>query len=447
MSGEFIFVSAGGRHTCGVLVDGTVDCWGDDHYRQSSPPSGEFIFVSAGGRHTCAVLVDGTVDCWGAHYYRQSSPPSGWSPSPVTLATTGNNGIYEDLLGSIPDTPEARRAVHITDYDKVREVFGLTIASPHDEDFRILMDDFRGGDRDTSLNGISDVFLGPFDHTRLANVDVSQRLRYLGFDYSNMEQSVHIQWDLYRDTEVIKGRFDPRRTDEALNSCTECAPHDLGEYRGIQFYSWGQDYSGGIETRYQAPAFDDVGRGGRIAVLDSYVLRTLATPLMEWLIDANRNEVPSLADVPTFQLLADGMSRLEAYFMRLSDRVDEWDVAAFDPWWNEEVDLLAGTGPWLRPYEAYGVGLGVDENGSYLALVVVNADDLVADENVELLRRIVEEEISLARGRPWLEIIDVSRSEIRATGRILLAKLRGTNPREILWWNLLVDQDSLLLHE
>ena len=40
--GEFQSVSSGELHTCGLRVDGSVDCWGDDEYGQSSPPGGIF---------------------------------------------------------------------------------------------------------------------------------------------------------------------------------------------------------------------------------------------------------------------------------------------------------------------------------------------------------------------------------------------------------------------
>ncbi|MEX0892108.1 MAG: RCC1 domain-containing protein [Gemmatimonadota bacterium] len=35
-------VSAGERHTCAVLTSGTIECWGDDTYGQSSPPTGSY---------------------------------------------------------------------------------------------------------------------------------------------------------------------------------------------------------------------------------------------------------------------------------------------------------------------------------------------------------------------------------------------------------------------
>ena len=48
-------ISAGGLHTCGLKLDGSVDCFGSDGRGQSTPPAGEFLQVSAGGVHTCGV--------------------------------------------------------------------------------------------------------------------------------------------------------------------------------------------------------------------------------------------------------------------------------------------------------------------------------------------------------------------------------------------------------
>ncbi|HWF50501.1 MAG TPA: hypothetical protein VG294_07665 [Solirubrobacteraceae bacterium] len=91
-------VSAGGAHTCAVLHDGSVRCWGfgvDGQLGDNSqanvgdgvvPPAGSAsppdasvasvgpvdfgvttpaVAVSAGDSHTCALFADGTVRCWG----------------------------------------------------------------------------------------------------------------------------------------------------------------------------------------------------------------------------------------------------------------------------------------------------------------------------------------------------------------------------------------------
>ena len=178
---------------------------------------------------------------------------------------------------------------------------------------------------------------------------------------------------------------------------------------------------------------------------------------MEALIDASLNESASLADVEEFRLLAGGMSRLGAYTMLLSDDVEVWDAANLDATMllqasssREDVDRLqrelSERGPWLRPYEAFATGAGKDENGHYMALVLVHADDASAEENVGLLRRIIEEERSFVDpSLLWSDDIDVERSEIHTEGRALLAKLRGRFARSWLAW--VYARDSLILYE
>lgn len=74
-------ISAGGDHTCAILDDRSVWCWGkngdgqlgnggpgtsaETPTRTSLPTGGRAIAVSAGGFHTCAILEDQTAWCWG----------------------------------------------------------------------------------------------------------------------------------------------------------------------------------------------------------------------------------------------------------------------------------------------------------------------------------------------------------------------------------------------
>jgi len=84
-------ISATAYHTCALLVGGAVKCWGlnfaalglgDTETRGDEPgemganlPTVDLgtgktaIAISAGGYHTCALLVGGTVKCWGANFY------------------------------------------------------------------------------------------------------------------------------------------------------------------------------------------------------------------------------------------------------------------------------------------------------------------------------------------------------------------------------------------
>ena len=81
-------ISAGGEHNCVVFTNGGIKCWGkndegqlglgDDENRGDQPDrmgdalpyvslgeNGDVRDVSAGGAHTCALLKDGRIKCWG----------------------------------------------------------------------------------------------------------------------------------------------------------------------------------------------------------------------------------------------------------------------------------------------------------------------------------------------------------------------------------------------
>ncbi|MCY3925894.1 MAG: hypothetical protein OXG52_10395 [bacterium] len=72
--GEFVAVDAGWTHTCGIRVGGDVTCWGSP---RGEPPGGPFVAVSAGNFHSCGIRPHGGVECWGDDSDGQSSPPEG----------------------------------------------------------------------------------------------------------------------------------------------------------------------------------------------------------------------------------------------------------------------------------------------------------------------------------------------------------------------------------
>jgi alpha-tubulin suppressor-like RCC1 family protein len=83
-------VAAGSRHTCALLENGAVRCWGDNAegqlgYGHTDPVGGDSTPASAGdvpvgasvtqvvagSSHTCALLEGGSVRCWGDGKYGQ----------------------------------------------------------------------------------------------------------------------------------------------------------------------------------------------------------------------------------------------------------------------------------------------------------------------------------------------------------------------------------------
>ena len=98
---SFAYIKAGGTHTCGVKSDGSIACWGSDEYGQSTPPDSFFISVTAGSFHTCGRKFDGSVACWGSNvdlggnYRGQATPPSGIFIS-VSAGSLHSCGVHRD---------------------------------------------------------------------------------------------------------------------------------------------------------------------------------------------------------------------------------------------------------------------------------------------------------------------------------------------------------------
>ena len=423
-----------------------------------SPDGRSIVFVSDrdGDDEIYVMNADGTAVTRLTTNDASDSDPS-WSPeSGLTAAEVRQivkaavdwaieeawNDRYLQLLGMVPDTPEMRSGVFINNYAMIRQVFDVRLSGPDDveEDLARIWNEIRSGQRDVPLAVDYDVFLGPlhFSVHRGRNLEVNQNRRYLAFDYVNMDQSVVAGFPPHT-TEAIAGRFDPLLTDEALSACSECPPPSREEHRGVRFYAWGESYLTNIKQGYKPPAFDGFGRGGRIAVLDSFVIRTLGTPDMESVIDATLNEVPSLADVQEFRVLTDSMHRLGAYSMVLGD-----DVAPFRLSTGHRQGLSEDMGPLLRPYEAFAMGAGLDSDGGYMALALLHSDGTSAENNVELLRRIIQNGRNYYEEQ-WKEIIDYNESEVYSEGRVLLAKLRGWVAAN--WSDVFRLRDSLIWSE
>ncbi len=80
---DWVAVTAGNYHACGLKIDGSLWCWGRNRERQAGSSSGERITVptlvdggpwrqvSAGAAHTCGLREAGSLWCWGDNTYGQ----------------------------------------------------------------------------------------------------------------------------------------------------------------------------------------------------------------------------------------------------------------------------------------------------------------------------------------------------------------------------------------
>lgn len=99
-------IAPGGGHTCALLADGAVRCWGDNSHGElgigmttttsartpvDTVGLSEVAQLSAGAGHTCALLMDGTVRCWGGLYERDN--PAGFAEVTVMATPTEVPGL------------------------------------------------------------------------------------------------------------------------------------------------------------------------------------------------------------------------------------------------------------------------------------------------------------------------------------------------------------------
>lgn len=125
-----------------------------------------------------------------------------------------------------------------------------------------------------------------------------------------------------------------------------------------------------------------------------------------------------------------------------------WELGAYSALLSDLTQQLSdyqddGT-PLLRPYLAFGTGIGLDAEGEYMALVLVHSTADAASENVGLFRQRIEQAASWVSRTPWREL--AKPIEIRAEGTTFLAKLRGTEMTR-RWLRWFFQRDPLILHQ
>lgn len=108
-------VAAGWYHTCALLQDNSVWCWGDNTRGQlgqaangmPQPPqpvpqkvtlTGTPTAIQAGGWHTCVLMMGGGTQCWGFNYDGQvgTGAKMGNSVSPAYVPTANSIGGFFD---------------------------------------------------------------------------------------------------------------------------------------------------------------------------------------------------------------------------------------------------------------------------------------------------------------------------------------------------------------
>ena len=128
-----VSISAGDRHTCAILDDESVSCWGFNNFGQlgdgtttdrdtptqtSSLGSGRTaVAITAGNYHTCAILDDASVSCWGYNIAGQLGDGTN---------TDRNTSTQTSSLGTIQNPRTAALSERDLDGDGILNIFDST---------------------------------------------------------------------------------------------------------------------------------------------------------------------------------------------------------------------------------------------------------------------------------------------------------------------------------
>ncbi len=364
-------------------------------------------------------------------------------------------GAFGELLGLIPDTPETRRAVYITDFERLRTLRDIELPTdPFDADQQQRYLDDIVGDPEQRIAP----FGGPLPGfgrgpARLyLSLVVAAHVEHVGFGPESVDQTIDAlgAGNYYS---AALGSFDSELADRLLTSCDLCPlPPDVDQHGGLSVYSWGEDGASQTEWRLAPPAFDNVGGSFRLVVRAEYLLRTNWTDGIEDMIDASLGG-PSLRDSDDFRLAAQALDEMGSFTAMITDQTQgpESLAVALSRFGADDAESLAGLRAMLsgaeplRPYSVAGIGIGIDANGEgFDTLVLVHGSEREARESAELLALRIVRTASVVTSRPWAEQIEVV--EIEADGRVLRARMRSTEGGPLalssVWWI-----DPLFLHE
>ncbi|MFW6175027.1 MAG: hypothetical protein ACOC5K_04535 [Chloroflexota bacterium] len=229
--------------------------------------------------------------------------------------TFQKGGSFHRMLRFAP-APESgsTAAVVINDHAATRDRFGVDAppADASDEDLMEYKVEMAG------MSGMrmflsEDLWLSGFNRPYLESLGWPGR--YLGFSPGDVQQTLITDFKDPQPSgaqEVIVGELSPAAARESLAACGECPEHETVTYADQEYFAWGEDLEQNLRQRLGPPAFDHVGRGGRIHLGEGHAFRTLTHAEMEELIDVAEGEATRLDEVHDFVLAALAMDEFGA---------------------------------------------------------------------------------------------------------------------------------------
>ncbi len=362
----------------------------------------------------------------------------------IVAAAVGaaSSSEFVELLELIPDTPETRSEVYLNDYHAASLAIGLVPPLPYAGEATDYM---------LQLNRYGALRPGPYISGYVDwKPSIFNSLLYeaAGYDLRHVAASAlaggppslygAVVLDDSVDANVVYHRVQVNENWPLPGETT---------YHGVSILSWGEDYMMDFRRISQPPVYDHLGRGARLGFMEQTLFYTVWTDGLLSMIDTARGTRPSLADVEALRLMAEGLQILGTFGAYMTEATDRQTLAAL----IAAARVAEGTierlqsEVMLSPYCAFAVGIGRDESGPFMGLVLVHESESLAQENVDRIRQRFSQGTSSVSGSSWSDIFDPGQLEVSVDGRTLRARVPIDPPSVWLRWVHL--GDPLLLHE
>jgi len=347
-------------------------------------------------------------------------------------------GVFEQILSIIPNMKNNGAMIAINDYAEMRRQ--LNVEAPDkdatiDEQMTYVIELLMEEGAENKLSVAAEI--GFINGGTLYLQQSLEAMQNIGIGYCTIDQEGRVGWPP-SNVSLIKGRFDAEKCQQTLVESSKNDPPKIETYGENTIYSWLGDYELNLSKRFTPPVYDNLGRGGRFVFQEKYAFRTNATAPLKSVLSTQEGKLSSLAVVTEFNLLAKELSSYHAMSVLMSDQTQDLAyfkalLAASIQSTEEDVDLYLKQGPLLKPYQTIGLGIAKDKKGLYGLIVLVHADEQTAGENVNLLRRRIDETSTFFTMAGWSSMFtDVS---ISSKGRVLTATLYGPDiGRDWLKW-------------
>lgn len=342
------------------------------------------------------------------------------------------NNLFKMMPATVMEAESA--TIYFNDLAKIRHIYGIPLpASGSTQDIKNYYMQFR------------DIGMGDFGY--LTGMDDTIELRpnivsTLGFGAPNIDADIHVEFPP-RYYEILSGNFNPAATQDLFNKKEGWSKrvqdvYTTENYQNVTIHSWGEGFSINLADALAPPHLDRLGRAKPLAVTENYVLYSNSVSDIKAMIDSYSGQNSGLLSLPQYSDISKGLTEMDVYGA----------IIAKDTLVPSK-DAPDSQIPILRKYLAIASGIGKDEKGLYMVLLIANKDAETAKENANILKTRIDK-VSITPGSlvapPQQQLWKTNFTEINinAKGNLVMAKLYS---EDVHLWRYPMMADFLFQHE